>query len=212
VNQKPLEDPNYQLTHHEYASIAGVELRKTDSEPDLTLSRQISEYERWKKFKYLGQSKNLFNPPVLKKGFLCTAPITKRSEYIVAIQPDGTYVFAYVRYHWRSWARRVDLLARGKNESFLNDQGQIFFGHSQSSPRVTFALSSQEEVDLRTFLFRTTNGNYFHFLGHFTPPSDGPFAKISNKTYHPMDCRGYDGDFYSSLWLKNNNYAGRKSR
>ncbi len=59
VNQKALEDPNYQLTHHEYASIAGVELRKVDSEPDFTISRQLSQYEGWVKVKKLGKKKSI---------------------------------------------------------------------------------------------------------------------------------------------------------
>ncbi len=63
VNLKALSDPNYQLTHHEYASIAGVELRKTDSQPDMTFSSQLSQYEQWVKVKKLG-----------KKVFTATAP------------------------------------------------------------------------------------------------------------------------------------------
>jgi hypothetical protein len=66
VNQKALEDPNYQLTHHEYASIAGVELRKTDSEPDFTISRQLSQYEKWVKVKRLGRKKVLDNSGISK--------------------------------------------------------------------------------------------------------------------------------------------------
>jgi hypothetical protein len=53
VAQLASGDPNYVLTHHEFASIAGVEDR-TSSPSDFSISNQLSQFERWTRVKLLG--------------------------------------------------------------------------------------------------------------------------------------------------------------
>jgi hypothetical protein len=53
VAQLTSGDPNYVLTHHEFASIAGVEGR-TSNPSDFSISDQLSQFERWTRVKLLG--------------------------------------------------------------------------------------------------------------------------------------------------------------
>ena len=46
--------PNYVLTHHEFASIAGVELRTDGYQSDFSVSNLLSEFERWQITRTLG--------------------------------------------------------------------------------------------------------------------------------------------------------------
>ncbi len=52
---------DFKLTHHEFASIAGIEERTGTSISDFSISNQLSNYEHWVKIKVLGPIANLSN-------------------------------------------------------------------------------------------------------------------------------------------------------
>lgn len=56
MNKNSLGDPNFKNIHHEFASIAGLE-RRTSDPSDMRISNQLSEFESYKKVKFLGPKK-----------------------------------------------------------------------------------------------------------------------------------------------------------
>lgn len=54
MDSKSVGNPDFVLTHHEYASIAGVEARINGNVPDFSVSNQLSQFEHWAKIKLLG--------------------------------------------------------------------------------------------------------------------------------------------------------------
>lgn len=63
VNQSSTGNPNYILTHHEFASIAGVEKRTNSYNSDFSISNQLDQYEHWKSVKFLGKKINTNEKP-----------------------------------------------------------------------------------------------------------------------------------------------------
>lgn len=79
MNEKAIGNPNYVLTHHEFASIAGVEQRTNSSTSDFSISNQLSEFEQWVHIKVLGKKKQVTSA-IPSSGPGCTLSLTGAKE------------------------------------------------------------------------------------------------------------------------------------